>query len=74
MACERLEVSDTLGIGWCVRILGNDIHEPKNQYGCKPLRTLQIASHLESKEKAEKAAEDWLNDQLSKLSTTRSAG
>lgn len=69
----EINVCNTMGIGYCVRIHGNDMHDEINQYGCKQLRTFQIASHLESQEEAEQVAEEWLKKQISNLKT-RSAG
>lgn len=65
--CGNVEIENTLGVGWCVRIDGSDIFDHVNTYKVKTRRTLQIASGLKSEEAAKAEAVRWLNNQLARL-------
>lgn len=71
---EGVQVTDTVGRGWCVRIDGTDIFEDVNRYGCKGRRSFQIAAGLPSKQEAERAAVEWLDRQRAALASAPVAG
>jgi len=66
---EGVQVTDTVGRGWCVRIDGTDIYDDVNRYGCKGRRSFQIAAGLPSKQEAERAAVEWLDHQRAALAS-----
>lgn len=64
---QDVQVTNTLGNGWCVHIDGSDVFDEINIHGVKTRRTLSIAPNLESKEVATDVAIKWLENQLSKV-------
>ena len=64
---EDIQITDTMGSGWCVRLSGSCIFDDVNRWDCKGRRTLQIAKGLPTKESATNSALHWLNEQRAKL-------
>ncbi|AUR82735.1 hypothetical protein NVP1271B_37 [Vibrio phage 1.271.B._10N.286.54.B4] len=65
-----VEIAETLGNGWCVRIEGSDVFDDINRYGVKTRRTFSIAKGLTSEKEARGVARNWLESQISRLEAT----
>lgn len=63
-----VNITDTVGSGWCARIDGTDIFDDVNRYGCKGRRSFQIAKGKASKQEATQSALEWLDRQRAALS------
>ena len=61
-----VEVADTIGNGWCVRIDGCDVFDVVNNHGVKARRTFSIESNIKSEKLAQQHRISWLKDQLKK--------